>query len=168
MPSTGGAAGPDGAAVSLASTGSWPNGPGDRAPSPWGQTMASAIIAAAASAIRENRTRSDMERGYSSVRRRGPTLTGRARPLSRTAMPTLVLLRHGQSQWNLENRFTGWVDVDISPRGEAEAHRGGELMAERSGRAAAVPLGPDQGQSDQHDGGRADRGEEQPILHAPS
>ena len=44
-------------------------------------------------------------------------------------MPTLVLLRHGQSQWNLENRFTGWVDVDLSPAGEAEARRGGELMA---------------------------------------
>src|SRR5579884_3506652 len=43
-------------------------------------------------------------------------------------MPALVLLRHGQSQWNLENRFTGWVDVDISAQGEAEARRGGELM----------------------------------------
>ncbi|HZZ87185.1 MAG TPA: 2,3-diphosphoglycerate-dependent phosphoglycerate mutase [Caulobacteraceae bacterium] len=43
-------------------------------------------------------------------------------------MPTLVLLRHGQSQWNLEDRFTGWVDVDLSPRGEAEARRGGELI----------------------------------------
>jgi 2,3-bisphosphoglycerate-dependent phosphoglycerate mutase len=40
-------------------------------------------------------------------------------------MPTLVLLRHGQSQWNLENRFTGWVDVDLSPQGEAEARRAG-------------------------------------------
>ena len=44
-------------------------------------------------------------------------------------MPTLVLLRHGQSQWNLENRFTGWVDVDLTGDGEAEARRGGELMA---------------------------------------
>jgi 2,3-bisphosphoglycerate-dependent phosphoglycerate mutase len=43
-------------------------------------------------------------------------------------MPTLVLLRHGQSQWNLEDRFTGWVDVDLSPRGEAEAKQGGELI----------------------------------------
>jgi 2,3-bisphosphoglycerate-dependent phosphoglycerate mutase len=43
-------------------------------------------------------------------------------------MPTLVLLRHGQSQWNLENRFTGWVDVDLSPLGEAEATEGGELI----------------------------------------
>jgi 2,3-bisphosphoglycerate-dependent phosphoglycerate mutase len=41
----------------------------------------------------------------------------------------LVLLRHGQSQWNLENRFTGWVDVDLTAVGEAEATRGGELMA---------------------------------------
>jgi 2,3-bisphosphoglycerate-dependent phosphoglycerate mutase len=43
-------------------------------------------------------------------------------------MPTLVLLRHGQSQWNLENRFTGWVDVDLTARGVAEATRGGELL----------------------------------------
>ena len=44
-------------------------------------------------------------------------------------MPRLILLRHGQSQWNLENRFTGWVDVDLTARGEAEARRGGELIA---------------------------------------
>ena len=44
-------------------------------------------------------------------------------------MPSLVLLRHGQSQWNLENRFTGWVDVDLTPEGEAEAARAGELLA---------------------------------------
>ncbi|MFC3076508.1 2,3-diphosphoglycerate-dependent phosphoglycerate mutase [Phenylobacterium terrae] len=43
-------------------------------------------------------------------------------------MPTLVLLRHGQSQWNLENRFTGWVDVDLTPEGEAQAKKGGELI----------------------------------------
>lgn len=43
-------------------------------------------------------------------------------------MPTLILLRHGQSQWNLENRFTGWVDVDLTPQGEAEAKKGGELI----------------------------------------
>jgi 2,3-bisphosphoglycerate-dependent phosphoglycerate mutase len=41
---------------------------------------------------------------------------------------TLVLLRHGQSQWNLENLFTGWVDVDLTDLGRAEATRGGELM----------------------------------------
>ena len=43
-------------------------------------------------------------------------------------MPTLALLRHGQSAWNLENRFTGWVDVDLSDRGVAEAILGGELI----------------------------------------
>lgn len=43
-------------------------------------------------------------------------------------MPTLVLLRHGQSQWNLENRFTGWVDVDLTDQGRAEARAAGELM----------------------------------------
>ncbi len=43
-------------------------------------------------------------------------------------MPTLVLLRHGQSQWNLENRFTGWWDVDLTERGVAEAVAAGELL----------------------------------------
>jgi len=46
-------------------------------------------------------------------------------------MPTLVLLRHGQSQWNLENRFTGWWDVDLSPTGVDEARAAGRLMRER-------------------------------------
>jgi 2,3-bisphosphoglycerate-dependent phosphoglycerate mutase len=45
-------------------------------------------------------------------------------------MPTLILLRHGQSTWNLDNRFTGWVDVDLTEQGEREAVRGGELLAE--------------------------------------
>jgi 2,3-bisphosphoglycerate-dependent phosphoglycerate mutase len=44
-------------------------------------------------------------------------------------MATLVLLRHGQSDWNLKNLFTGWVDVDLTAQGEAEAVRGGELLA---------------------------------------
>ena len=43
-------------------------------------------------------------------------------------MGTLVLLRHGQSVWNAENLFTGWVDVPLSETGEREARRGGELM----------------------------------------
>ncbi|THD81850.1 MAG: 2,3-diphosphoglycerate-dependent phosphoglycerate mutase [Phenylobacterium sp.] len=43
-------------------------------------------------------------------------------------MSTLILLRHGQSQWNLEDKFTGWVDVDLTPQGEAEARKGGELI----------------------------------------
>ncbi len=45
-------------------------------------------------------------------------------------MPTLALLRHGQSQWNLENRFTGWVDVDLTPEGEAQASQSGRLLAD--------------------------------------
>lgn len=40
-------------------------------------------------------------------------------------MPQLILVRHGESQWNLENRFTGWVDVPLSPKGEEEARRTG-------------------------------------------
>ena len=43
---------------------------------------------------------------------------------------TLVLLRHGESTWNALNQFTGWVDVDLSEKGETEAVRGGELLAE--------------------------------------
>ena len=44
----------------------------------------------------------------------------------------LVLLRHGESDWNAKNLFTGWVDVDLSEKGRAEALRGGELIASRS------------------------------------
>ncbi len=43
-------------------------------------------------------------------------------------MTHLALLRHGQSQWNLENRFTGWVDVDLTPEGERQAQRSGQLL----------------------------------------
>ena len=43
---------------------------------------------------------------------------------------TLVLLRHGESTWNLENRFTGWTDVDLSERGRAEARAAGQLLKE--------------------------------------
>ena len=46
-------------------------------------------------------------------------------------MPDLILLRHGQSQWNLENRFTGWVDVPLSAKGEAEARAAGEKLRGR-------------------------------------
>ena len=45
-------------------------------------------------------------------------------------MPTLVLLRHGQSQWNLENRFTGWWDVDLSDQGIGEARAAGARLRE--------------------------------------
>ncbi|MGI8751392.1 MAG: 2,3-diphosphoglycerate-dependent phosphoglycerate mutase [Acidimicrobiales bacterium] len=50
-------------------------------------------------------------------------------------MPTLVLLRHGQSQWNLENRFTGWYDVDLSTDGEKEAKAAGTAL-----RQAGIPV----------------------------
>ena len=46
-------------------------------------------------------------------------------------MPKLVLIRHGQSSWNLENRFTGWWDVDLTELGVREAREAGELMAVR-------------------------------------
>ena len=43
-------------------------------------------------------------------------------------MKRIVLVRHGQSQWNLENRFTGWTDVDLSPKGIEEAAKAGEEL----------------------------------------
>jgi 2,3-bisphosphoglycerate-dependent phosphoglycerate mutase len=46
-------------------------------------------------------------------------------------MHKLVLLRHGQSDWNLKNLFTGWTDVDLTPQGEEEARTGGRLMKEQ-------------------------------------
>jgi len=45
-------------------------------------------------------------------------------------MPQLVLVRHGQSEWNVANLFTGWHDVDLTPQGESEAAAGGKLLAE--------------------------------------
>ncbi len=45
-------------------------------------------------------------------------------------MPNLILLRHGQSQWNLDNRFTGWHDIDLTERGVAEARNAGRLLRE--------------------------------------
>ena len=46
-------------------------------------------------------------------------------------MPRLILVRHGQSQWNLENRFTGWWDVDLTEKGEAEARAAGQLLKDK-------------------------------------
>ena len=46
-------------------------------------------------------------------------------------MPRLILVRHGQSQWNLENRFTGWWDVDLTGRGEDEARAAGALLRDK-------------------------------------
>jgi 2,3-bisphosphoglycerate-dependent phosphoglycerate mutase len=45
-------------------------------------------------------------------------------------VPTLILLRHGESDWNQKNLFTGWVDVDLTEAGRAEGHNGGKLLAE--------------------------------------
>ncbi len=48
--------------------------------------------------------------------------------LNNIDMPQLVIVRHGQSQWNLENRFTGWIDIDLSPKGIEEAKSAGEKL----------------------------------------
>jgi 2,3-bisphosphoglycerate-dependent phosphoglycerate mutase len=53
-------------------------------------------------------------------------------------MPLLILVRHGESEWNLQNRFTGWVDVDLSPRGVEEAHRAGKILKEKNYKIDAV------------------------------
>ena len=45
-------------------------------------------------------------------------------------MSHLILVRHGQSEWNLQKRFTGWVDVDLAPQGKLEACKAGELIKE--------------------------------------
>ncbi|MDQ3114090.1 MAG: histidine phosphatase family protein, partial [Actinomycetota bacterium] len=51
--------------------------------------------------------------------------------MSGSAAPyRLVLLRHGESEWNQKNLFTGWVDVGLTTKGEAEARRGGELLVQ--------------------------------------
>lgn len=46
-------------------------------------------------------------------------------------MKSLILLRHGESEWNLENRFTGWTDVDLSPKGVEEAKSAGKVLKEK-------------------------------------
>jgi 2,3-bisphosphoglycerate-dependent phosphoglycerate mutase len=56
-----------------------------------------------------------------------------ARQVASGIVPSLVILRHGQSTWNAENRFTGWTDVDLSERGEAEARDAGRLLAAEPG-----------------------------------
>ena len=43
-------------------------------------------------------------------------------------MSHLILVRHGQSEWNLQKRFTGWVDIDLSPQGKLEACKSGEVI----------------------------------------
>ena len=55
------------------------------------------------------------------------TVSGNAKD---SATGTLILLRHGQSEWNASNQFTGWVDVALTEQGRAEARRGGELIKE--------------------------------------
>ncbi|TDI62753.1 MAG: 2,3-diphosphoglycerate-dependent phosphoglycerate mutase, partial [Alphaproteobacteria bacterium] len=47
-------------------------------------------------------------------------------------MARVVMVRHGQSQWNLENRFTGWWDVGLTEKGEAEARAAGRLLKDKS------------------------------------
>ena len=70
-------------------------------------------------------------------------------PHRRSPDATLVLLRHGESTWNKENRFTGWTDVDLSPTGVAEAHEAGRLLLEDGfDLRHRLHLGPEAGDPD--------------------
>ncbi len=61
-------------------------------------------------------------------KRRPAARAGAAYAWESFTLPRLILVRHGQSQWNLENRFTGWWDVDLTAQGEAEARAAGALL----------------------------------------
>src|SRR3954466_10926635 len=61
----------------------------------------------------------------------GPRQDTKSEIRKRSDMHTLVLLRHGESDWNRENRFTGWTDVDLSAVGVEEAHRAGRTLREQ-------------------------------------
>jgi len=68
----------------------------------------------------------------STLNRSGSTLLSASRPLGSMLARnkyTMVLVRHGESQWNKENRFTGWYDINLSDKGEVEAKEAGELVA---------------------------------------
>src|SRR6185312_8246562 len=66
----------------------------------------------------------------SEPRQARPPLSFGRWPFYLSSMRKLVLLRHGESQWNKENRFTGWTDVDLSERGLVEARQAGDLLRE--------------------------------------
>ena len=61
-------------------------------------------------------------------RKRLPSTHRQLSIIEDTTMPNLILLRHCESQWNLENRFTGWTDVELSSKGVQEAHEAGEKL----------------------------------------
>lgn len=53
-------------------------------------------------------------------------------------MALLILVRHGESEWNLQNRFTGWIDIGLTPKGEEEAHKAGKKLKAQGYRIDAV------------------------------
>ena len=79
---------------------------------------------------------------------------------------TLVLLRHGESTWNAENLFTGWVDVPLSEKGEREARRGGQLLREAGVLPEILPGKGRPGSGDECNIDAAVRGRKQPAFAA--
>ena len=55
-------------------------------------------------------------------------------------MSHLILVRHGQSEWNLQKKFTGWVDVELAPNGKLEACKSGELIKELNTEASRIGI----------------------------
>ena len=72
-------------------------------------------------------------------------------------MIRLVMLRHGESTWNLENRFTGWTDVDLTEQGIREAHQAGQAPEREGLHLRSGPhVGPEKGDPDPLDRPRRD------------
>ena len=100
-------------------------------------TIADLAVATSAGQIKTgSASRTDRVAKYNQLLRIEEELGGSAKYAGKSAhqgasvMHTLVLLRHGESTWNKENRFTGWTDVDLTETGRAEAARAGDLMKE--------------------------------------
>ena len=83
-------------------------------------------------------------------------------------MYKLVLLRHGQSQWNLENRFTGWTDVDLTEQGKREAETAGKLFLEAERTPLWCSARIEQSRNGKEARGRAGENLAQKLCHSPS
>lgn len=89
-------------------------------------------------ALLRRRERGPDRRAGESRRFLGRRAVGESRPPVAMAAYKLVLIRHGESAWNLENRFSGWYDADLSPAGHDEAKRGGQALRGEGERPGCV------------------------------